>query len=224
MKKYTLLLILFILTPAHAGPKTPKGSTALFDGKSLAGWKTQKADGHHWKADADGNLARVGPEGKKTGGGYIWTEKTFGDFVLDLEFKMNPECNSGVFIRTDPKNAVQGGFEIQVMDTASLPEIDAHACGALYDAVTPSENAAKPAGEWNRMRIRCQGPRIAVTLNGKKIVNANLDEWTTPQLNPDGSKNKFKTALKDLPRTGHIGLQDYGRNVWFRNIAIKELK
>ena len=54
---------------------------------------------------------------RRKGGGYIWTEKSFGDFVLELEVKMSKRCNSGVFFRTDPKNPVQGGFEIQIMDS-----------------------------------------------------------------------------------------------------------
>ena len=48
-------------------------------------------------------------------------------------------------------------------------------------------------------------------------------DWDTPNKNPDGSKNKFKTALKDLPQIGHIGFQDHGHNVWYRKIAIKAL-
>ena len=78
--------------------------------------------------------------------------------------------------------------------------------------------------EWNRIVIRCKGPTIQITLNGERVVNANLDRWTTPRQNPDGSKNKFRTALKDLPRTGNIGFQDHGHNVWFRNVYLKELK
>ena len=78
--------------------------------------------------------------------------------------------------------------------------------------------------EWNRIVIRCKGPTTQITLNGERVVNANLDFWATPRQNPDGSKNKFRTALKDLPRTGNIGFQDHGHNVWFRNVYLKELK
>ena len=57
----------------------------------------------------------------------------------------------------------------------------------------------------------------------KEVVNADLDKWTTGNKNPDGSRNKFRTALKDLPRKGRIGFQDHGHDVWFRNVYIKRL-
>jgi hypothetical protein len=60
-------------------------------------------------------------------------------------------------------------------------------------------------------------------LNGKSILEADIDQWTTANQNPDGSKNKFKTALKDLPRSGHIGLQYHGHPVWFRNVKLVKL-
>ena len=96
-----------------------------------------------------------------------------------------------------------------------------HDCGALYDCVAPSKNMVKPAGEWNHMTITALGPVIQVELNGEQIVDANLDEWTEPKLNPDGTKNKFKTAYKDMPREGHIGFHYHGSAIWFRNIKIK---
>jgi hypothetical protein len=160
---------------------------------------------------------------RKPGSGYIWSKESFGDFVLDLEVKVSRRCNSGIFFRTDPKNAVQGGFEIQVFDTTGKTKLGKHDHGALYDALAPSANPAKPVGEWDRFIITCKGPKITVSINGKQVVNANLDDWTTGNKNPDGSRNKFKTALKDLPRTGHIGFQDHGQNVWFRNVYLKKL-
>lgn len=216
----SLLAFQAIAPSAHAAkPKPPKGFAALYDGKSLDGWSYLPSELEPvWKADSkSGTLGRV------VKGGAIWTDETYGDFILDLEFKLSKNCNSGLFVRTDPQNPVQGGFEIQLFDSYEKTEIGSHDCGALYDAVVPRVNAVKPVGEWNRIQVRCKGPIIQITLNGERIVNANLDKWTTPQQNPDGSKNKFKTALKDLPRTGHIGFQDHGHNVWFRNVYLKQL-
>ena len=211
---FVFLITLFSLstvTTLQAGP--PKGFAALFNGKNLDGWQAKK---NGWAVE-DGILVR------KPGSGYIWTKKSYGDFVLDLEVKVSRRCNSGIFFRTDPKNAVQGGFEIQVFDTTGKTKLGKHDHGALYDALAPSANPAKPVGEWDRFIITCKGPKITVSINGKQVVNANLDDWKTGNKNPDGSRNKFKTALKDLPRTGHIGFQDHGQNVWFRNVYLKKL-
>ena len=98
-----------------------------------------------------------------------------------------------------------------------------HSAGALYDARPASKTTVKPAGEWNTMQLKAKGSKVEVNMNGEKIVDVDLDDWDTPRKNPDGSKNKFKTALKDLPRTGHIGFQDHGHDVWYRNITLEEL-
>lgn len=154
-------------------------------------------------------------------GGYIWSRETYGDFELTIEYKTSEKCNSGLFFRTDPGNPVQGGFEIQV---ASAGIYDGkHVAGSLYGAQAPTESAGKPDGEWNTMKLTAKGPMITVVLNGKTIVEANIDDWKTAGMNPDGTGNKFKTALKDLPRTGHLGFQYHGHPVWFRNVKLKEL-
>ena len=189
---------------------------ALFDGNSLEKWKMDKEGA--WIAK-DGELTTA-EKGKA--GGYLWTKEKYEDFTLSLEFKMSEKCNSGVFFRTDPRNAVQGGFEIQVMDTAGKEKPGKNDCGALYDALAPSTNAAKPAGEWQTMTITCKGPKITVVLNGETIIEADIDDWKEGNKNPDGSRNKFKTALKDIERNNHIGLQYHGHPVWYRNITIEK--
>ena len=188
----------------------------LFDGKDLSAW--QNADGG---APSDGWVVEDGAMVRKDKAGYIWTKDRFGDFCLELEFKT--AGNSGVFFRTDnPKNPVQTGIEIQVDRPAGSP--GKHSTGALYDLLAPTKVADKPAGEWNKMSITAKGSMITVTLNGEKIIDADLDKWTEARKNPDGSPNKFSTALKDFKREGHIGLQDHGAAVSYRNIRVKCLK
>ena len=158
----------------------------------------------------------------KTPGGILWSKKQYTNFVLTLDYKTSEKCNSGVFFRSNPKNPVQGGFEIQVASQGIYS--GKHVVGSLYDAKEPSEKAGKPDGEWNTMVLTCRGPLITVNLNGIEVINENIDDWTTANKNPDGTKNKFKTALKDLPRTGNIGFQYHGKPVWYRNVRITEIK
>ena len=157
----------------------------------------------------------------ETPGGIIWSKSKFSDFTISLEYKTSEKANSGLFFRTDPKNAVQGGFEIQIASPGLYS--GKHIVGSLYDAKEPIVAAGKPDGEWNKMELTCKGPSIQAKVNGEKVIDTNIDDWKEPNKNPDGSKNKFKTALKDLPRTGHLGLQYHGQPVWFRNIKVTSL-
>jgi hypothetical protein len=80
-------------------------------------------------------------------------------------------------------------------------------------------------GQWNHVTITAVDNKINIVLNGQQIIDMDLNKWTEPGRNPDDekSKNKFRTALKDFKREGHIGFQDHGANVWFRNVRIKPL-
>jgi hypothetical protein len=187
----------------------------LFDGTDLSHFQSAngEAPNANWIVE-DGVLTR------KDRAGYIWSKDRFADFVLDLEFKT--EGNSGVFIRTDnPKDPVQTGIEVQIMEPANTPST--HSTGALYDLLSPSKEASKPAGQWNHMVIKAQDNHITVQLNGEQVIDADLNQWTEASKNPDGSKNKFKTALKEFRRDGHIGFQDHGHMVAFRNVRIQVL-
>ena len=156
-----------------------------------------------------------------TPGGIIWSKRKFGDFTISLEYKTSTKANSGLFFRTDPQNAVQGGFEIQIASPGLYS--GKHIVGSLYDAKEPMVAAGKPDGEWNIMELTCKGSLIKAKVNGQKVIDVDIDHWKEPNKNPDGSKNKFKTALKDLPHAGHIGLQYHGQPIWFRDIKIRVL-
>lgn len=162
------------------------------------------------------------------GGGYIWTKERYGDFILDLEFKVAENSNSGVFFRTDEfeqRRYVQTGIEVQIHDSTDRSRRGQ--CGAIYDIQSPSKPLdvfMRPTGQWNRMTLVADGSRLWVLINGHQIINMDLDDWTEPGKNPDGTSNKFNTAYKDMSREGHIGLQDHSDPVWYRNLKIKELK
>lgn len=156
----------------------------------------------------------------------LWTKDSYGDFVLDLEFKVAKESNSGVFLRSGDIKNVLAALEIQVHESADGSKYGM--LGAIYDAMPPSKTVGKPVGEWNRYTITCQGPKVTVMLNGETIIDANLDNWLEAGKNPDGTPNKFKKALKDYARSGPIGLQGlHGKAqapVWYRNLKIKALE
>ena len=201
---------------APAAPATPAAggdSTVLFDGSGKDAWRNNPK----WVIDKGALTCK--PKAR-----YLWTKQRYGDFALAVEFKVAKGTNSGIFIRTgNPSDPVQTGMEIQLLDSAGKPAVGKHDCGALYDALEPSANAAKGPGQWQQCTITCKGPKITVVLNGKQVIDADLDKWTTPRTNPDGTKNKYRKALRDYPREGHIGLQEHGKPVWFRNIRIKAL-
>lgn len=188
----------------------------LFNGKDLTGWQNDRGGEHSdkWVAK-DRALVRT------PGAGMIWTKERFGDFILDLEFKT--EGNSGIFFRTDkPWDCVQTGIEMQVYKRVNKPT--RHSCGAIYDALAPTKEMTKD-GQWNHVTITAVDNKITIVLNGEQIIDMDLNRWTESHKNPepDGSKNKFRTPLKDFKREGHIGFQDHGANVWYRNIRIKPL-
>ncbi len=201
--------------PADGLPSSHvQGDTVLlFNGRDLTGWIAKPGS---WAVE-DGALARKG-------GGDIWCEQPLSDFELCLEFKFAPGANSGVFFRTgDIHDAVQTGLELQVLDSAGKAAPGKRDCGAIYDCLAPARNAVKPAGEWNALTLICRGPRVTAELNGTPIIDMDLDRWTEAGRNPDGTPNKFRTAVRDFPRVGRIGFQDHGASVWYRNIRVRPL-
>src|SRR4051794_13320367 len=213
MTRLLLSLPLFAVALVAVGadeiPNADKGKP-LFNGKDFTGWQT--ADG---KEVTKGWVVKDGAMVRETAGGDIWTKARYGDFILELEFKT--QGNSGVFIRTDnPKDNVQTGIEIQV-DKPREP--GKHSVGAVYDLQAPSKNAGTDG--WNNLVVTVKGPALKVQLNGEQIIDMDLNRWTEPEKNPDGTKNKFKTALKDFKREGYIGFQDHGAEVAFRNVRLK---
>lgn len=189
------------------------GWVLLFDGKSTEGWVGLKPENVQ-----DGSINPF-----KSGSYVAYSKERYGDFTLSCDFKVSPGCNSGIFIRTgNPKDPVQTGIEIQVLDSAGKEKPGKHDCGAIYDLVAPTRNPCKPAGEWNTMLITCAGSKIQVALNGEPVAAMDLDQWAEAGKGPDGAKNKFTKALKDFPREGHLGFQDHGKPVWFKNVKLKK--
>ena len=197
------------------------GWQLLFDGNSTAGWMTPKGK------PLPASHVQSGALNPHPCDYMLVYEKPLGDFVLALDFKISPKCNSGIFVRTSPltprpgKDVGFNGLEIAIDDTR---EAGFHDTGAIYDLVKSKTNAMKPVGEWNHIEVTSQGPLIAVALNGQEVSRMNLDEWTEANRRPDGSAHKFDIAYKDHPRRGYIGLQDHGSDCWYRNIKLKKIE
>jgi hypothetical protein len=202
------------------------GWQSLFNGRDLTGWVTRDSDGkpapaNTWAVE-DGAIARKG-------GAYLWSAQQYGDFILDLEFKVAPETNSGIILRHTPEYSAgqrywwNGLLEVQILDSYGQAKPGMQDCGSLYDMIAPAHNTMKKPGEWNRITITAKGSRIVVVMNGQQIIDADLDDWSEAGKNPDGTPNKYHKPMKDVGRKGFILLQDHGRPVWFRNVHVKPL-
>ncbi len=163
----------------------------------------------------------------------IWSDRDYENFMLDLEFKTAEGANSGVVVyASDIQNWIPNSVEIQILDDHAAKWKDVPKnwlCGAAFGHQAPTKFVVKKPGEWNRMSLLCQGPRIVVVLNGERINDIDLKQFTSATKNPDGSDVPSwlaKRSLSSLATKGRIGLQGKhaGAPIFFRNVRIKELK
>jgi len=208
--RYLLTLLVAITCFAADEP----GFVPIFNGKDLSGWTIRGQYGPGYVVE-DGKI--VCPA---DGGGNLFTEKEYANFILRFEFKLNEGSNNGIGIRAPYEgDAAYKGMEIQILDhdapvyRGKLRPAQYH--GSIYDVVAAKTGYLKPTGEWNGEEIIADGRHIKVTLNGTVIVDANLDEVTDP------------AVLKKHPglarTTGHIGLLGHHSRVEFRNMRVREL-
>jgi hypothetical protein len=204
-----------------------KGWISLFDGKTTKGWHSygKTVAGDAWKVE-DGSIHL--DAGKDLSAGDIVTDESFDDFDLKLEWKISKNGNSGVifFIQDDPKKydyIWYTGPEMQVLDNDGHPDgkIIKHRAGNLYDLIEGKEGVVKAVGEWNQVEIISNKGKLDLLLNGVTVVSTTLGDDNWKKL-VAGSKFKTKPDFGKI-FSGHIGLQDHGNEVWFRNIKIKKL-
>jgi len=186
------------------------GFKSLYNGKDLSGWKTTG----NWLVQEDGSLLiqpRDGEKGWQRYGAYLWSDKKYKDFVLDIEYSYPPGGNSGLFFRVgDLKDPVETGIEAQILDSSEKRgPLGHHDHGGIIRTVGPSQNMSRPPNQWNRMVVTCIGSHLQVELNGQQIIDTRLDQG----------------AMKDRPLEGYMGLQDHGQpnNLKFRNLRILEI-
>jgi hypothetical protein len=226
MRLVRILSLAFLLSGVAAlvvfAAEKEDGFVPLFNGKNLDGWvygdkKDKEAKSGEGYQVKDGVLFCT-----KGNGGNLFTEKDYENFVLRFDFKLETDSNNGIAIRSPIEgNAAYEGMEIQILDDEGpahkgiIKPWQHH--GSVYGCVAAKPGALKPVGEWNEQEIVADGRHIKVTLNGKVIVDADLDKDVT-----DPEVRKAHPGIER--KTGRIGLLGHGTRVDFRNLRVKELK
>jgi hypothetical protein len=230
------------VTPASDGAASrpqPGGWHSLFDGHSLAEWRgyCRASVPERWVAE-DGALHLRPPStdpSNSMAGGDLVTRGEYENFELALEWKISEGGNSGIFYRA-PENCGGDGRadtpiyesapEMQILDNERHPDaklgVDGNRqAGSLYDLIAANPQNARPAGEWNQVEIEVDHERVTFLQNGQTVVGYEIG---TPDFQARVAASKFSSwrGFIDPARRGHIGLQDHGNEVWFRNIRIRE--
>lgn len=195
----------------RGGDKDTKSEVNLLAGGDLSrNWTTTG----NWKLDNEGVVTlmpRKGEKGWQRYDAYLWLNKQYRDFEAEFEYKVEKGGNSGFYFHVgDKTDPVKQGIEVQISDSASEKsgaKLTDHDSGGIIPGIPPTKNAAKPAGEWNRMKVTCKGNKVTVLLNGEVVNEAALDSRT----------------LKDRPSAGYIGFQDHGLPLALRNLRLQEL-
>jgi hypothetical protein len=210
-----LFLTLSFIAPSFLlATDVESGFESLFDGKSLKGWVSAPG------AYTVENGAIVCVAGSK---GNLLSEREFADFVLRFEFKLTPGANNGLGIRCPLQTAGNlhiDGIELQIIDHTAekyktLKPYQYH--GSVYGIVAAKQEGLKPVGEWNEQEVTVAGRRVKIVLNGVTILDADLDEASTPKT-LDGVDHPGLKRSK-----GHIGFLGHGDRIDVRNLRIREL-
>ncbi len=199
----------------------PPGFIALFNGRDLAGWKglvknpperaklkpeelarlQEAADQRmreHWRVE-EGALVFDGH------GDALCTAKDYGDFELYVDWKIEPNGDSGIYLRGSP--------QVQIWDKDRGLGKGIGSGGLFNNQRNPSKPSAiadHPAGEWNRFFIRMVGDKVTVYLNDKLVVDNVVLE-------------NYWERDKPIYATGQIELQNHGSKLWFKNIYLRAL-
>lgn len=211
----------------------PRPLNTLTAEEKAAGWRLLfdgESPGEHWRGYRrddfpdgwqvrDGAITRVAPAGD------IITREQFENFELKLEWRISPGGNSGIFYRVseDRSHTWETGPEMQVLDNAGHADggMAVTSAGADYALYAPKRDVTRPVGEFNEVHIIVDGADVTYWMNGVKIVEYELwsDDWEERVAN-----SKF-ARMPGFGRNkkGHIGLQDHGDEVAYRNIRIREL-
>ena len=228
MKKTILLTTALLgLTASLTFADKEDGWTSLFNGKDLSGWT--QLNGTATYVVEDGGVIR-GKTAEGSPNSFLCSDKTYGDFELEFEVKVDDGLNSGVQIRSKTKDQDTGEGKNDKAGRVYGPQVEIEAgpgeAGYIYGEATglkwlseaPKDKANKghehfKNGEWNKFRVVAKGNHIQTWVNDTQV--ANLTHDGIYEMNPEG----------------FIGLQVHGIKkdtgpfeVRWRNIRLKELK
>ncbi len=214
----TLTIVLGVFIAAATGaPVVGEDQSAaeqvdLLEGNKLDSHWTTKGN---WTIDEHGVVTlapRPGEKGWSRFDAYLWSNKTYDDFVIDFDYRVQPHGNSGFYFNVgDMSNPVAKGIEVQIYESHEKgpdAKLTDHDSGGIIPGIPPTKNVAKPAGEWNHFQITVQGEKLTVKLNDQVVNEVNLKD----------------PKLAGRPDQGYIGFQDHALPLALRNIRIRELK
>lgn len=168
-----LLGLALLAATATAGAEVPPTADwpAIFNGSDLAGWKVVGEP--YWKV-VDGAL--VGENDAEKKGSMLYTDKPYGDVIVEGEFRFTGEIDSGIMVRK-PELQVQIGVSRSLKKDMTC---------SFYTGTYPEEARAPKAadllkpGEWNRIRVEAKGDTFTVWLNGERVSQYTSDKYREP--------------------------------------------
>lgn len=201
-----------------------QGFAPLFDGETLNGFINDKGEAVKEGAwVADGGVLHMKGGGAK--GGNLLTDREYGDFILDWEWKLDRKGNNGIKYRVNRfEKGGWLGLEYQLIDDNGHPDSKKadRQTASIYSLYAPvDDKPLKPIGEWNHSRIVAKGSKVEHWLNGVKVAEADI---STEDFRDRVAASKWKNIEGfGLMRRGKIMITDHSDPVWFRNIRIKVL-
>jgi len=179
----------------------PAGWTSLFNGRDLSEWTVKGDNG--WSVKDGAVLGRTA-----TPAGWLMSNAEYEDFEFELEYKLTPESNSGIFLRASPDGDLSGAdfHEIQLLDDLAPKFVSLDGKqknGGLFGRIAPTNAPRTPSGQWHKMGVQCFGTHVRVSINGVQVIDGELPP--------------------DKPSRGRLGLQLYPTQVEFRNLRVRNL-
>ena len=210
-----------MIQPIASATEAAGSWRTLFDGKSLNAWRGYKGAPvpSGWRVE-NGALVKDAPVED------LVTKDEFGDFELEVEWRIGEAGNSGILYRGSEEydHIYWSAPEYQLLDDEKASDNKSRltCAGAAYALYPSPPGHLKPVGQWNATRIVARGAHVEHWLNGAKLVEYEL--WS-----PDWEAKVQASKFKDWPnygraKRGHIALQgDHSGTLGFRNIRIREL-